>query len=592
MRRSWLVMPLALVCASSAGCASVPMPSRVVSGRPASQAQQAEEPYVRLIPVGPGRDWTPNQIVSGFLTASGSFDDQHKVAREYLAPNVKWTPDPSPQVTIYSSDEPSLDTSNGSIQGNEGSVEVKGQTLGTISPDGQYKAEPVQQPLDQFFQLQKNGQGQWRITGLPTLLEQGLLLSDTDEMRTFRTRNLYYFAPDGQKLVPNPIYLPLLNRTDLPGQIVRAELNGPTEWLKDAVVSSFPVGTKLLSPVEVGGDGTATVNLSRQAAGGNKTGMYAQLMWALSQLPEVKRLRLEIAGTDVDMSAEDWSVYNPNRPAAGSAVTAFFRDAEGHVWELTGGGVTRIQTLANVRMYNLAVSPDRYGYIAGLSAKSTQLLTADPAQADSARVILTAAPGATFGQPSWDRHGNLWVVESTAKESTLWYKEPKKDPVKVSVWELGDRPVSAFRVAPDGVRVAAIGSNPADSSSIQIMLGRITRDRLGQPKVDNFLPISSRFTDIADFGWASASDLVVLGSQQKSTSPQPYDVPISGGQAAVIGIAPPVSSKTITAAPGQQVLIGALDKDDKPVLCRNTADPYSEWDCSTVGNGAEPAYPG
>jgi len=50
--------------------------------------------------------------------------------------------------------------------------------------------------------------------------------------------------------------------------------------------------------------------------------------------------------------------------------------------------------------------------------------------------------------------------------------------------------------------------------------------------VDNFLPISSRFTDITDLGWASASDLVVLGSQQKSTSPQPYDVPISGNQAA------------------------------------------------------------
>ncbi len=577
---------LALLCA---GCASVPTPSRVVTGRPAERTQQVDEPSVRLIAVGPGKDWSPQEIVQGFLIASGSFDEKHQYAREYLAPGVTWTPDPSPQVAVYS-DQKGMSFPN-VTDGPVSTVEVKVDRLGSIFADGQYSAETTQKSIDVSFQLKKNGQGQWRITALPPILDQGLLLSRNDVDRTFRTRNLYYFAPDGLSLVPNPIFLPLVNRSDLPSQLVRREIAGPTEWLKEAVVSMFPAGTKLLGGVDVSADGEATVNLSREAASGNAKGMAAQLIWTLKQLAEVKRLRLEINGRTVFQTPDPWAPYSPDSSLANAAKVGYYRDSAGHLMEqrYTGAKGTRVEALANTKIYNPAVSLDQYGLIAGLSADSKQLITADPHQANSVRQILTAGPGATFSQPSWDRHGNLWAVESTASSSVLWYKEPKKDPVRVAAWDLSAFHVSAFRVALDGVRVAAIASTPGNT---QIMMGRITRDRLGQPKLEYFQPISSDFQEVSDLAWASADDLVVLGRQQTATSTQPYDLSISG-QVSLIGISAPNDSRTITAAPGLPILIGAQN-NGQDVLCSfvSTTDPYSEWDCNSLGQGADPTYPG
>ena len=66
-----------------AGCANVPTGGQVVTGKPAEKAERVDDPYVRLIPVSPQADWGPTQLVSGFLTASASFDDGHKVYIEF-----------------------------------------------------------------------------------------------------------------------------------------------------------------------------------------------------------------------------------------------------------------------------------------------------------------------------------------------------------------------------------------------------------------------------------------------------------------------------------------------------------------------------
>jgi hypothetical protein len=52
-----------------AGCASVPSGSQVVGGRVTSHQQPIDDPYVRVIPVGPGRDWDPGTMVTAFQAA-------------------------------------------------------------------------------------------------------------------------------------------------------------------------------------------------------------------------------------------------------------------------------------------------------------------------------------------------------------------------------------------------------------------------------------------------------------------------------------------------------------------------------------------
>jgi hypothetical protein len=589
---AYLIVVAVLVCA---GCATVPTGGRVVTGRPTERAEPIDDPYVRMIPVPPGKDWTPDRIVQGFLAASAGFDDQHKVARRYLASGVVWQPDPRPVVTVY--DKQTEVIFAGKADDPSGMVSVRGSQLGKIGSDGQYAADA--RPLDQTFRLVKNAQGQWRISELPDRLTNSLLLSTRDVARAFRTRNLYFFAPDARVLVPNPVFLPLVIRRDLPAQIVVAELNGPTAWLSHAVTTWFPTGTRLLGGVDVI-DGVATVNLSREAWKGNQQGMSAQLMWALKQLSEVKRMRLQIDGKTIDpglsdsiQSPRDWAKNDPDSATGdASQQPVYLRDAEGRLEELIAGKTSKVAPLARARIFQPAVSLDLH-QVAGLTKGHDGVLMGDLTVGSTVQKILSAdQPGGKFTQPSWDRLGNLWVVEMTSDHSWLWIKAPGKAPARVDHWDLGGSKVLALRVARDGVRVAAIVQ--ADKHA-QIRLGRIAGYGTGDLTADNFLPISSD-VDAIDLAWADADELAVLGRTDQAGPALPYTVPVSGGTSRPIGTGTQGNMRTITAAPDSPVLVsGQVTGKDSTAdqVCR-LHDPgdrlFSQWDCPVAG--ADPAYPG
>src|SRR3569833_1883500 len=73
-RRLRRVFPLLLVATMLTGCASGPAGSQVVGGRVTGHQQPIDDPYVRVIPVGPGHDWAPGKIITAIQAASGSFD--------------------------------------------------------------------------------------------------------------------------------------------------------------------------------------------------------------------------------------------------------------------------------------------------------------------------------------------------------------------------------------------------------------------------------------------------------------------------------------------------------------------------------------
>src|SRR5262249_16085131 len=147
-----------------------------------------DDPYVRIIPVGPPRDALPDTIVSAFRTASASFDGpngEHKVAREYLGCANCWRPGVA---SIVYDRTDSIETSP-TVQPNTDHVPVtiEGKQAGRIGTDGQYIADL--RAFSQQFELRRDAQKQWRITQLP----QELLLSRDDVDRAFRTLNLYFF---------------------------------------------------------------------------------------------------------------------------------------------------------------------------------------------------------------------------------------------------------------------------------------------------------------------------------------------------------------------------------------------------------------
>jgi hypothetical protein len=596
-----VALTLCLLGGGVAGCVNVPTGGRVASGQPAERAGPIDDPYVRLIPVPPGKDWLPTDIVQGFLTASAAFDDGHAVAKMYLAPNVDWEPDPRPSVTVY---EGSLKIAPSAADGRPGlpgppgtgvQIEVAGRQLGTIGQDGQYQASDGR--VDQSFQLGKDAHGQWRITALPAALRAGMLLGQRDVDRAFRTLNLYFFVPDGTVLVPNPIFLPLINRRELPSQLVRAVLSGPTSWLGKAVRTEFPEGTALLGDRVDVTEGVATVNLSRQAVKGSLSGMSAQLMWTLRQLPEVTRMRLEIDGEPVSPRGvgatqlpQDWRNNDADlSPRPGQPV--YLHTADGQLQELNGDHPEPIGRPGAFRLYDLAVSLDQR-YVAGLNGPRDTVLAGDIGGSGPSRALSAPDRGGRFSTPSWDRLGTLWMVENHRGGSRLWVKEPRRrTPVEIHVWDLHAQSVKALRVARDGVRVAAIVEMGGHE---QLQMGRIVRGPAGVTGVSNFLPISSEIVNAKDLAWRNADELAVLGSTQRQPQMVPYQVPVSGGQIRAVGTGGG-DMISITALPHSPMLVGMRINDrGKGVvkICRqrDESDPISEWNCFVTGY--DPSYPG
>ncbi len=574
------------LCAS--GCAAMPGGGRVTSVKAQERSEQADESYVRLIPVAPQNNWSPRDIVSGFLSASASFDDDHKVAKEYLANANSWRPGPRPSIAVFA-DRPDLrliGTGDDQV-----TIRLIGTQLGIITTDGQYTA--LQKNVQADYQVTRNAQHQWRISALPDALGQTMLLNKSDVEQVFRTFNLYYFAPDKHTLVPNGVFLPLVNREDLPQRLVQAVIAGPSSWLRGTVWSAFPRGTKLVG-LSLDKD-VATVDLSKEAASGNVNQMSAQLAWSLGPLSEIKQWRLRIEGRGVvtpdgksDVQTfSDWQAYSPDGPAS-SDHRAYTIGAAGHLSTLNLNSFIPMPVVTNApgRMVRPAVSPDQHE-AAGLSPDGKQLLIADITSNGVPRALRTAKdPEGRFTPPCWDRQGTLWTVETSPGKSMLWKRERGKTLKPVWHWGLDGREIYALQVARDGVRVAVVAK--IDENRKQVQLGRIagSGDRID---VGSFVPVSSELAETDDLSWRDYNTLAVLGRKTRGTQVLPYLMPVDGSAVTSLGVGSLGEPVSIAAVPGGPVLIGTKSSSER-LVCHQSSfrDRDSEWACSVAGS--DPTY--
>lgn len=581
MRLRYALAALTLLL-TTGGCVGVPSGGRVISGNAGGTEQPADDPYVRIIPVGPERNADPVTIVRAFRTASASFDGpngDHQVAREYLACASCWQPGVA-SIVYDHIDTPQLQPAADGQP--TATVTLEGRQLGRIGADGQYIADP--RHFKEQFQLRRDAQRQWRITQLPT----ELVLSRDDVDRAFRTLDLYFFVPDAQELVPNPVFIPLVSRPWLASQLVKQLIGGPTNWLKGAAVrSAFPAGTRLRG-LDVTG-GLATVDLSRQARAGDLRGMSIQLMWTLRQLPEVRRMRLKIDGKAVQVpgvggtiqSVSDWMAFNPD--GDGAEQPAYARTADGLLARLDVTGPRPLQPKLQVN--HPAISYDHHE-IASLNPDGDQVTVTDLVGGVNRIVLPASAKDGRFTAPSWDTRGNVWVVESTAHGSKLWVIEGGTHAVAVDSWALAQYPVKALRVARDGTRAAVIVQV---GGVWQVQLGRIDRAPSGGLQAEGFIAISSQLQSVTDLAWRTADHLAVIGATQGNPSPLLYDVPVSGAEIQPM-IGPGGDMEAIAAYPGSPLLVTQhVAGAQKLSVCR-LSDRYDEWSC--YGGTSDPAYPG
>ena len=130
-------------------------------------------------------------------------------------------------------------------------------------------------------------------------------------------------------------------------------------------------------------------------------------------------------------------------------------------------------------------------------------------------------------RPQFTRYGELWAIGRKGGRQKLWLStadqdigDPKVDEVAAPVLDEGK--ITAFRISPDGARMALVRQT---ANGHELGLARIIRG--DKVTVDGWRPVDvtqtggTQVTQIADVAWLDATELLLLGAATKDAAHGP-----------------------------------------------------------------------
>ncbi|ROS31181.1 LpqB family beta-propeller domain-containing protein [Cellulomonas sp. PhB150] len=542
---------LAVVVMLLAACTSMP-----TSGPPVrSNVVASDEGRAAPLPEGPQAGAGPVDIVQSFLIAGANgFPDEFVTARQYLAGDARQAWKPLAGVVVAG---PLTYSTTSKTQ-----VTVDVPVLARVDGDGRYTEAPPDARESVTYDLVRNADGEWRISGVP----DGLLLPKVVFDARFRAASIYFLSADETFLVPETRWLP---QDKLPTHVMKALLAGPSPWLRDAVVTEIPDGTQLKpEAVVITGAGTAEVGLEPAATvlAAKRKLFLAQIDASLRPLPGVGSVKVTAGGVDgVILEGAATLQQGPTPDVPVEMLQA------GKLVSLAGGTVKPVDGIGSLEGLGIRYpARDEDGDVrVGVSGGSS--LVTLPQGGKAGTTLLT---GADLVAPSVDRFG--WAWTATTADGLVAGRAGAK-PVSITADFLQGRQVRSVRVARDGTRVAVISSGP---DGVAINVGAVVRDANGAPQqIGEVIRAGSLLTDATALVWKDESTLAVVGRSAGTLAV--HLVPVSGTTSAL----PEVPD--LDAVAGGSVLY-ATSKDG--MLRRYTA---SSWTAVPGVEGVlDPSFPG
>lgn len=607
LARAWRTCLLTGLAASVAGCVGMPNSGSPGTFSATPQDTSQDSDFIGAVPAGPQPNWSPADIVTGFLNATVSYPAYSTIAEEYLASSVprNWAPNWSVTVVDHVIVSPEATFSDG---GRRAVVDVTGTVQASFNGTGQYvgaqQGRNGTQTTDQQFTLVKEGK-QWRITNPP----KDRILTEPDFAQVYKPQDLYFFDSTGQVLVPDAVFVPTgTSSASLATNLVRALLNNPQpRWLQGnptpPAVTAFPPHSAAKN-VDVTVDGpTATVNFTGAAARAGPDArelMATQLVWTLTgqpgSPPNVQAVQLEFngkpwtpsrpacPGTSGQSPALKQAMYSCKNPYPAATSSSFYYAANGQAWsrcaseaQVTTGTVGQVipvfdragaarlnppckspvqasssagpptQAHAPPPLSMIAVSPDGK-YMAEVQSGGNTVTV----WASGDTKASTTLPLSGITAISWDRRDYLWVAHGDTTTMVLLGGNNTNNHNQISNGFPSGK-ILGLSIAPDGVRVAAIVQ--ADSGP-EVELAAIDSGKPGSGSSANPLQRTSigqtvqlgpNVANPIALTWYDADDLLVLNGAGDQTSL--WEVPVDGQPATKLpGVLPGAISITANSA--------------------------------------------
>jgi hypothetical protein len=505
----------------AAGCVSVP-----TSG-PIEKVEGQQPPCqncvnVEVAPPDPGDK--PLEIVKGYLLATSNYQPNYSTARQFLTRTAaeKWSP--AGEVLIYQGSP----VAEGTV------VTFDGDIVGALAADRSYSARDT--GLKWNFDMRQEENGEWRIGNPPP----GLMVEEFFFNSFYQTYDLY-FVGNGRSLVPDPIYLPALsNPANVASALMNMLLKGPSKWLKPAVSSAIPPNTSLSVDSVTITDGIAEVQFSDSVLAlpdPQRSLLAAQVVYTLKQIGGVK-------GVLIKVNQQPYRVPGSDQKSLVISVDAIPRDmdpiplvASEQPYAVSKGTVMQVATTTPPRVEELAgpvgsaTSP--------VNALAVSVANTDLAVTTNGRTMLRRAPTTTgessillrdktdLLRPQFTRYGEIWDIGRQSGRQWIWMFTADKKDYEIDSEVLGGLDVTAFKISPDGTRMALVRKTETGGS--ELGLARIIRS---DKKVmvngwrvlhttQSDMPQIRRMTDVA---WLDATELLVLGAADPNTAHAPFRV--------------------------------------------------------------------
>lgn len=501
-----------------AGCASIPTEGPVAQG----DVVLAETNTLFLQVYGPTANATPEQIVRGFLSAQAAgVNEAFATAREFLTDNARQDWDPYGQVTVYSGDL-GLTTTQAPLApgGTEGGATTQAteqpapdlatvdevvlsgpaSVTGVVDVAGQYVEASKDARQDVSFALAKDATGQWRIDGV----SDGVLVSQPNFASVYRSTPVYFLSQDLTTLVPELRWFPQRN---IATNAVRALLAGPSEWMRDAVVSGAPAGTALsVEAVSVDSTGTASVDLTGPVLAADedqRSLLSAQLEATLQRISGVSDVVLTVGGAalTVNPHADLERDPPPDGPALGVQ--------SGTVVQLEGRQLTPVAGMPSLAGATAIASR---GDVVVVRLGSTRL-----ARLQSGAQPAEMLAGPDLVAPSVDRFGWVWTATDPGAGGLTAVRVADGTRIDLVVDWLAGLDVRQVRVSRDGARVVVLS---AGADGAQVDVAGIVRDPDGGPQRLNApVPVGGSLASASDAAWVDEVTLAVLGDPADGEAP-------------------------------------------------------------------------
>ena len=591
------------------GCATMPDSGDVQEVRGANQGDS----QVRVYAVAPRDNADPDEIVDGFLEAMTSDDPGFATARKYLTKQAARTWKPEQSITVLTTAPDRDQADRNADPDNQGrAYPLSGRKIATV--DARHAYQPISpatylQSIHVVQQPTGNGkEKEWRIDSLPP----GLVLGEADFLRNYRSVNKYYFASGEDWVVADPVYIRQrqdpVTRMDPVTQTVRALLEGPTNWLKPAVDSSFPSGTELkkgVTTLTTDDQSTLKVPLNTKAdlVGAQPCRrMAAQLLFTLRDLTSVRVEQVELQGSTGQslcrlgkgQAAEFAAVRDTERDESPYFVDEHHKlmmldvggkeaNAPIEVPGPLGKGATRLRSVAVDRGETRAAGVGENGRDLFVSSITTEQEAAPAILSSKA-----AKPTDRLSAPSWGGRGDLWIADRDPAAPQLWMvPDGSGESVKVRTpWLEDDARIESLRVSADGVRIALVVTRGGDTT---LQIGRVQRQTTGEEPVVSVLdlqPAAPRMESVTAVSWAGPSRLVVVGKEAGGVQQIRYLQ--TDGSTSATSVLPGLSGVTSGAAPPTDSVPVVADSGDDGIV---RLAPGTNWQ-PVVKTGTSPVYPG